>query len=190
MQAHSLAVPSGRRRHLWLALLIAASVATSLGFACAVPLAAFAAAGALTLPRRDALLLVAAVWLANQVVGFAVLGYPWTVNCIAWGVALGAVALLSTVAALGVAGRLAAIGPVTRSVAAFLAAFVVYEGALFVVAALLLGGIEDFTPAIIARIFAINAIGMAALFVANRLGAAIGLVTPAGLPLSRLEHHA
>jgi hypothetical protein len=189
MQAHALAVPPGRRRHLWLALLIAASVATSLGFACAVPLAAFAAAGALTLSRRDALLLVAAVWLANQIVGFAVLGYPWTVNCIAWGVALGAVALLSTVAARGIADRLGRVRSVTRSVAAFLAAFVVYEGALFMVA-LVLGGSEDFTLAIIGRIFAVNAIGMAALFVANRLGTAIGLVAPVGLPLSRLERHA
>jgi hypothetical protein len=190
MQARALAISSGRRRHLWLVLLIAASVATSLGFACAVPLAAFAAAGALTLSRRDALVLVGAVWLANQIVGFAVLGYPWTVNCIAWGVALGAVALLSTVAALGVAGRLDRVGSVTRLVAAFLAAFVLYEGALFMVA-LVLGGTEDFTPAIIGRIFAINAIGMAGLFVANRLGAAIGLVALIRrLPLSQVERHA
>jgi hypothetical protein len=111
------------------------------------------------------------------------------VNCIAWGVALGAVALLSTVAARGIADRLSRVRSVTRSVAAFLAAFVVYEGALFMVA-LVLGGSEDFTLAIIGRIFAVNAIGMAALFVANRLGTAIGLVAPVGLPLSRLERHA
>jgi hypothetical protein len=189
MQSPSLTLSSGRR-HLWLGLMIAASVATSLGFACAVPLAAFAAASALTLSRRDALLLVGAVWLANQVVGFAVLGYPWTANCIAWGVALGAVALLSTAAALGVVGRLdGAAWSATRPVVAFLVSFLVYEGTLFAVA-LVLGGTEDFTPAIIGRIFAINAIGMAALFVASRLGAAIGLVAPAGLALSRLERHA
>ncbi|MBV8651183.1 MAG: hypothetical protein JO255_06925 [Alphaproteobacteria bacterium] len=185
MQDRSLMILSRGHRPLWLALLVAASIATSLGFACAVPLAAFAAAAALTLSRRDAVLLVGAVWLANQIVGFAFLDYPWTANCIEWGVALGAIALLSTVAARGAALRLEGMGPVAAPVASFLAAFVVYEGALFVVAATLLGGIEDFTPAIIGRIFAINAIAMAALLVAHRLGAAIGLVAPS---TARLRH--
>lgn len=186
----SNAVTSNWRRYFWLVLLIAASVATSLGFACAVPLAAFAAAGALTLPRRDALLLVGAVWFTNQVVGFSVLDYPWTANSIAWGVALGLVAVLSTVAAFGAARYLDGVAPVGRTTAAFFVSFVVYEGALFTIAAVLLGGTEDFTPAIIGRIFAINAIGMAALFVANRLGAVIGLVAPVGLHLSPIERHA
>jgi hypothetical protein len=51
-----------------------ASIAFSLGFACATPFAAFAAAASLIMNRRDAMLLVALVWLANQGVGFGVGG--------------------------------------------------------------------------------------------------------------------
>ena len=178
------------RRPLWLALLVAASVATSLAFACAVPFAAFAAAAALTLSLPEALVLVGAVWLANQIAGFGFLGYSWDASTIAWGVALGAIAMLSTIAARGAAFRLGGAGVAAASVAAFLAAFVVYEGALFVVAATALGGTEDFTPAIVGRICAINAIAMAALLVANRLATAIGLVEPAGMHLSPSERHA
>ena len=83
---------------VWLGLLISASVAFSLGLACATPFAAFAAAAALTLSRRDALVLVTSVWFANQVVGFTALHYPWTANTFAWGIALGVVAVLATLA--------------------------------------------------------------------------------------------
>ncbi|HEY1505455.1 MAG TPA: hypothetical protein VGF92_14200 [Stellaceae bacterium] len=64
-------------RHVaWLAVLVAASVAFTFGFACAVPFAAFGAATALTLNTRDALLLTVALWLVNQIVGFGLIGYP------------------------------------------------------------------------------------------------------------------
>jgi hypothetical protein len=75
----------GWRHLVWLGLLISASVAFSLGLACATPFAAFAAAAALTLSRRDALVLVTSVWFANQLVGFTVLHFPWTANTFAWG---------------------------------------------------------------------------------------------------------
>ena len=61
------------RRLVWFGLLISASVAFSLGLACATPFAAFGAAAALTLLRRDALVLVTSVWFANQLVGFTML---------------------------------------------------------------------------------------------------------------------
>jgi hypothetical protein len=77
------------RRATWLAILIAASVSFSFGFACAVPFAALGAVAALTLPRQHAWLVLIATWFANQVIRFAALGYPWTANAIAWGVALG-----------------------------------------------------------------------------------------------------
>src|SRR5262245_66177034 len=98
MQQQSRSALAPWRHWLWLAVLVGASVAFTLGFACAVPLAAFAGAAALTLSRRDALALIVAVWLANQVVGFAALGYPWTASTFVWGAALGAVAILATLA--------------------------------------------------------------------------------------------
>lgn len=176
----SFTISSDHRRELWLALLVLASVVTTLGFACAVPLAALGAAAALTLSRRDAFLLVGAVWFANQIVGFSVLDYPWTVNCIAWGVALGAVALFSTVAALFVAQRIEGIGSALSQLLTFLVAFVVYEGSCFAFS-IVLGGTEDFAPTIIGQVFAINAIGMVVLLVANRLAAAVGLIAPTRL---------
>ena len=98
MQQQSRSALAIWRHWLWLAVLAGTSVAFTLGLACAVPLAAFAAAAALTLSQRDAVALLLAVWLANQLVGFMVLDYPWTASTFAWGVALGAVAILATLA--------------------------------------------------------------------------------------------
>jgi hypothetical protein len=163
------------RHYLWLALIVAASVAFTLGFACAVPLAAFGAAAALTLSRRDGLLLIGAVWLANQIVGFGVLGYPWTPETLAWGAILGVVAVLATVAARQAALRLARTGQAAAAGGAFVAAFAAYEGALFVAAVTAMGGTEDFTPAIVGEILTINAAAFVGLLVLNRLGAIVGL---------------
>lgn len=96
---HDSASLTGWRHHLWLALLVCASVAFSLGFACATPFAAFGNGAALTLNRRDAILLTGAVWLANQFVGFIILRYPWTITSFACGFAIGAAAILATLAA-------------------------------------------------------------------------------------------
>jgi hypothetical protein len=178
------------RHAFWFALLLAASVAFSLAFACAVPIAAFGAVAALTLPRRDALLLAGGVWLANQLVGFALLGYPWTASTFAWGGALGAVAVLATVAALALARHRDARGAVVVALAAFLGAFSVYEGGLFVVAATLLGGTEAYTPAIMARILTINAAACVGLLVLHRLAVAGGFVTRRPLAWDLWGRHA
>ena len=140
------------RRPLWLALLIGASIALTLDFACAVPFAAFAAAAALTLERREALLLIAVLWLAHQIVGFAVLGYPWGGDTLIWGVVLGIAALLTTVAAQTAVRAVDQRAALIMALTGFAAAFVVYEGALFVVAAVVLGRTEDFGLSIVPRI--------------------------------------
>jgi len=176
-----------RRPALWLALLVAASVAFTLGFACAMPYAGLGAAAAATLRRRDALLFTLAAWLANQIVGFAVLGYPWTANALAWSPAFAVVALLTTFAAQGLVGRTARPGALTM-VVTFLGAFVVYEGALFVIAATLLGGTDVYTAPIIARVFAINAAAFVLLLVFNRVGTAIGLAVAPRLRFATDAH--
>ena len=53
--------------------------------------------------------------------------------------------------------------------AAFLAAFVVYEGSLFAVSFALASGVSDYAPSIVWRIFAINTAAFAALFLVHRL---------------------
>ena len=178
------------RHLLWLALLVAASVVFGLGLACAVPLAAFAAAAALSLSRRDALLLIALVWLANQLVGFTLLDYPWTASTFAWGVVLGVVAVLVTLAAQWVVGRLSYARRAFTVTATFLAAFVVYEAALFLVSATLLGATEIYTAPIQGLIFAINAAAFVGLLGLNHLAASAGLANRPAVTLAMTERHA
>jgi hypothetical protein len=172
-----------------LGLLVGASVVFSLGLACAVPLAAFAAAAALSLSRRDALLLITLVWLANQFVGFTVLQYPWTASTFTWGVVLGAVAILATLAGQWIAGRLVKAPRAFTVTTTFLIAFAVYEAALFVVSATLLGGTEIYTAAIQGRIFAINAAAFVALLALSHLATSVGLVNGSTVALSMKEQH-
>lgn len=166
-------LPAGRKT-LWITLLILASLVFSLGFACAVPLAAFAAIAALTLSRRDALLLVGAVWFANQLSGFLILQYPLAPDTFAWGAALGAVALASALAALWIKALFPQAGG-AMAMAAFLAAFAVYEGSLFVISLVVGSGVSNFTPSIMRRILAINFAAFAALYLLHRLGVFAGL---------------
>jgi hypothetical protein len=171
MQQELISRSAARRQGaLWLALLVGASVTCTLGLACAVPLAAFGAATALVLPRREALLIAAAVWLANQFVGYAVLGYPWTAECLAWGAILGAVALLSTLAPKLLIERLAGRNGMTAAIAGFAAAFLVYEGGLYLVSATVMGGLGAYDSATVLRIFEINAVAFAVLVALSRIG--------------------
>jgi hypothetical protein len=178
------------RHSLWLALLVLASVVFSLGLACAVPLAAFAAAAALSLSQRDALLLILLVWLANQLVGFTLLGYPWDASTFAWGAVLGVVAVFATWASQWVAKSLVHATHSFRFAATFLVAFAVYEAALFAVSTTMLGGTEIYTPIIQGRIFAINAAAFVGLLVLNQLAASIGLARKPLTTLSITEQHA
>lgn len=156
---------------LWMAFMAAASVALSLGFACAAPLAAFGAASGLTLNRRNAMLATLGAWLANQATGCAVLGYPLTANSFAWGAVLGLAAIVAMLAARWSGARVAGHFRAAAPVAAFAAAFLAYEATLFVAALTFLGGTEDFTAAIIGRVFEINAISMLGMLLLNRAGA-------------------
>ena len=160
------AFSDGWRHHLWLALLIGASLAFTFGFACAVPFAAFGAIAAMTLPRRDALLLTVALWLVNQIVGFGFLPYPWDGTTLAWGAILGGIAVLSTAAAQAVIRRQ---GIIVMAVMSFAAAFIVYEGGLYLISATVMGGAEDFAAMIVIRILEINAAGFVVLLAAGLL---------------------
>jgi hypothetical protein len=159
---------------VWLALLVVATTAFSLVFACAAPFAAFGAIAALTLTRRDALLVTVALWLANQLTGFLILGYPWTLNSVAWTPAIGVAAVLGTMAARWTLERLVA-GEIPRVVLAFLAAFVVYEVVIFAVSVGFLGGTQTFAPSIVGQVFVTNVAALVGLYSLDRLGQAAGL---------------
>jgi len=128
-------------------------------------------------------MLAVGVWLANQGIGFTFLGYPWTWNCLAWGIALGLSAVTATLAADGMVGRLGtgSAHAFPRYVAAFVVAFVAYK-AVLIVSSLGLGGTCSFTPAIQARILTINAGALVGLVALQRLGIAVGIASPSRLP--------
>jgi hypothetical protein len=148
------------RTMLSIAALAIFSLLFTLGFACAIPLAAFAAISAISFERRSALLATGAVWLANQAVGFGFMHYPLDGETLAWGGALGVIALLSCEAA-GLATR--RIPGVLGAGAAFLAAFVAYEGSLLLIDAGL-GLLEHVDALGTLRIFLINACAFGGLW--------------------------
>jgi hypothetical protein len=84
-------------RQTWFlpVMLVVISGVSSWEFACITPFVAFAVAAGYALSARAAVLTVMAIWLVNQAIGFGVLGYPWTVDTILWGFAIGAAALLA-----------------------------------------------------------------------------------------------
>ena len=159
---------------LWIALVAALAVGGSLAFACAAPLAAIAALAALTLRRLEGVVLVVTAWLANQLVGFGILHYPLDASTVGWGGAIGAAAVAGFLAAQW------AIRPAVSSVFRFGLALVVscaaYEVALFAYGVVVGGSDAAFTPAIVARIFLINAIAFAGLLVLHRAAVALCLL--------------
>lgn len=145
------------RQYMWLVALVAASLVLTLGFACALPVAGFALAAAVIMPRQ-AYAVALAIWLANQLAGFAWLGYP--ADSYGWGLALAVVACVTTWAAL----RTLAYGRVW----AFVVAFAAYQLSSFTFS-LWLGGSENYTAEIMARLFAINGLTAMAFYGLHRL---------------------
>jgi hypothetical protein len=162
------------RRHAWLAVLVVAVSAASLVFACAVPFAAFGAIAALTLSRRDAISATLALWLANQAIGYAVLGYPQTANSVGWGLAIGAAAVLATGTARWIAARAPRAAAPAQAALALAGAFAVYEVALLA-AAVALGGWGGLAAPIVGRVLVINALALVGLYGLDRAGTGIGL---------------
>jgi hypothetical protein len=135
-------------------VLVGISAVSSWEFACITPFVAFAVAAGYALSARAAVLTVMAIWLVNQAIGFGVLGYPWTLDTILWGFAIGAAALLAAVLACATL-RLALRNNVTAIGAAFVLALAAYEGGLFLVT-FALGGQDAFTPAIVGHVALLN----------------------------------
>ena len=150
-----------------ICLLVAASLTLTLGFACALPLAAFAAIAALSFDLGAACVAMSAVWLSNEFVGFAWLGYPTDASSLVWGGALG---LLGFAALFAARATLASLGGLLGAGAAFLAAFAAYEGLLFVVDVGVGVDPSVFAGSVVARIFAINAVAFGLLAAARALG--------------------
>ncbi len=154
-----------------LALLACSCALVSLAFACATPFAAFAVVASAMLSMRPALLLMAAAWIVNQGIGFAVLGYPLDAKTALWGVAIGAAALIATLESKVLLKCLHRSGTLKALSVALIGAFAAYEVVLFAVTPFL-GGTGSFTLPIIAHLGLLNIlwlIGLLAVCAAVRI---------------------
>ena len=165
--ADALTVP----KQTWMAVLVGAAIAFSFALACGMPFAALGALAVLVFPIRHARWLAGLGWLANQVIGFGLLGYPLDVLTLAWGLALG----LSAVAAVGAAAFAIRFSGTVRIGAALFAAWVAQQGTVFAASLVLGGTATAFAPDVVWFIFWTNALGFAALLAVQVLGARIGV---------------
>ena len=150
---------------LWILIVVLTSAIFTCTDACALPFAACGAVAALTLARRDALLAIGLMWVANQIIGFSYLNYPLTAQCFAWGAVIGLTAIVSTISAQFAVARTSGI---KKIISAFFFAFAAYEMMLFATS-FVLGGLETYTLDVQARIFAINALSLPALLIVKHL---------------------
>jgi hypothetical protein len=157
---------SNGRNLMWSGLLAAGGFILGLVLLCIAPFAAVAAVAARTLPVRLALATVGAMWLGGQICGFAFHHYPHALSTYALGAAIAVAALAATLA----------VARIRILPLAFLAAFAVYEGVQYAFA-LVFGGSETFTPAVVFEILEGNVLGFA-IFWALRLVAAAAGITP------------
>ncbi|HEX2943171.1 MAG TPA: hypothetical protein VHO91_19120 [Rhodopila sp.] len=138
-------------------------------FACATPFAAIATLAALTYRRHQALAVIGMAWVANQAIGYFLLGYPWTWDSAAWGVAIGISAGLAVLAITALPRARSVLASVAAS---FLAAFAVYEAGLYAASFVLPGGEAGFTASVVGYVFLVNTAGLVLLMLTRQLVAA------------------
>jgi hypothetical protein len=165
-------------RLLWIGFLTVATLLLTGVFACAVPFAALAALAAFDTERRDGLLLIGAVWLANQAYGFTVLGYPHEAQAYAWGLTMGIGAVAAYYAARVVVAALAGRGPLLVAGAALLVAFAVYQAAIYIGTLVLSHGEGAFNRDVVAYVALVEVVAFLALLVTHRLAVAAGFLAP------------
>ncbi len=158
----------------WLGAFVFAVALFGAGLTCAVPLVAFAALCALRLGRGQALLFVGALWLADEVIEFALLHLPLAPAALGWAALFGVAALAAT----AVAGEVARRAPkAAGTVGAFLAAFAAYEGVMWAVSRMVGGARDAFGVGILGQVFALNAVTFGALLVVGALSARSGALS-------------
>jgi len=158
-----------QRRVLFCFVLMTTSCAlASLALNCATPFVALAVFAAATLPPAPALAAMLGAWFLDQTIGYGLLGYPISAESFAWGAALGASAVVATIAAASALNRLGFKASLLRYAFALASAFAAYELCL-IVAGVLLGSLEAFAPAIVARIAVLNVVWFLALAAIWRL---------------------
>lgn len=145
----------------WPLTLGIAAIAGSLAGGCAMPFAALATLAAVTLPARPAIGAVLLMWLANQIFGFTLLGFPHDASTVAWGGVIG----LATLGALVVARALThgRTPGVLGLIGTLAAAFLGFQAGIFAFAGLL-GLPCPVSLSVIAQVARNEAIGFALLY--------------------------
>lgn len=151
---------SAVREYAWPLTLAAATIGGTLASACMMPFVGLAILAAATMPRGAAVVTVAGTWGVNQLLGFTLLAFPLEGYALGWGAALG----LAAMAVVLSADRLLRARPLMplRVVGVFVAGFALFELLLLSFAAVA-GGLETFTPAIVLRLFANDALWLCVL---------------------------
>ena len=163
---------------LWVALLTAASTATTLALACATPFPALAALAAVHMRRRDGVALMLLAWLASQCVGFFLLGYPRDGSTLAWGFALGTAAVGSALASYATLRALPYRSVAARLSLAYAAGFTAFK-AIILGWALVLGGLHTaMAPDLLAEQFVRNGAILIGLYALYRALVAVGVPAP------------
>jgi hypothetical protein len=167
---------------LWLILLTIASVLTTFALACATPVAAFGALAALHMKRAEAMMLMGAIWLASQAVGFGYLHYPHTPGTIAWGGALLITALVTMEGAAFVARRLETAPHAARAVGALAAAMVSFKAVTYLFGMELGGNAAAFKASFVFNFVWTNALTFVVLLVLYQVAVVVGLVVRSNGP--------
>ncbi|MEM0899904.1 MAG: hypothetical protein AAGI92_08135 [Pseudomonadota bacterium] len=163
---------------LWMPVLITVAILFSFALACGMPFAGLAAIAAITLAPRNAFVLSALGWLANQIIGFGFLGYPLDAMTFAWGAALGLSALTATGAATFILNKTNNAAKLLQWGSAFMAAWVAQQATVFAASLVLGGTATAFAPSVVWFIFWTNALAFFVLLAAQQLGARAGVARP------------
>ena len=161
-------------------LLTAATVLGSLALACAMPFAGLAALAVLFLPRRDAYVLIGVNWLANQLIGFALLHYPMTGAGLVAGLGLGVACFGGVVAGAFAADRLCkAVNFPLAALGTLAATFAAYEGLCFLTS---IGHHDgDFVLSVQLYVLYLNGLAFAGLLAVQTIAQFAGLVVPSAV---------
>jgi len=169
---HDRPVPARAVSALWIVLIVTSGICLSTFFACATPFAALATLAALKIGQREAVIAMGLVWLANQAIGYGFLGYPWTWDSAAWGLAIGASAGLAFLAAKGLSITRPA--PLAVSLP-FVAAFAAFELGLYTAGFALPAAEGAFSASVVGHVFMINAVAICGLIAVRNLAMMSGL---------------
>jgi cellulose synthase/poly-beta-1,6-N-acetylglucosamine synthase-like glycosyltransferase len=167
--------PTNVASFTWMMVLAIAVISATFALSCVTPFAALAVVLAGTVGLRASLRGMLAVWFVNQLIGFVFFHFPHTLNACLWGGAIGSAAFGTTI----VAAVIMKYGgfwtwPLRIAIGLGLS-FVVYEMVLLA-AAIFLGGLETFAPAIVSQVALVNIIALAGMMVLNEIVAV--LLTP------------